>query len=69
MIINIKVKPGSGRQQIIKEEENYLIYLKSAPEDGKANIELLKLLKKYFKKEVRIKSGKTSKNKIVEVEE
>ena len=67
MIINVKVKPHSGKQEIIKNSNGYVVYLKSAPEDGKANMELVKLLKKHFKKEIKIKSGKTSKNKIVEI--
>lgn len=69
MIIKIKVKPNSGKQKIIKNNENYIAYLKSPPENNKANIELLKLLKKYFDKSVRIKSGLTSRNKIIEVDE
>jgi len=50
--------------------EEYIVSLKSVPEDNKANIELLKLLKKYFKVEVddiKIIKGKTSKNKLVRI--
>lgn len=67
MKIKIKVKPNSGKSEVIEKEENYIVHLKSPPENNKANIELLKLLKKYFKKEVKIKSGFTSKIKIIEV--
>ncbi|MCG2700504.1 DUF167 domain-containing protein, partial [Candidatus Parcubacteria bacterium] len=45
----------------------YLVKLKSSPVDGKANLELIKILSKYFKKEARIKSGFTSRKKIVEM--
>ena len=70
MIIKVRVKPSSKRQEIIKGEENNLVvYLKSAPKDNKANTELIKLLHKYFNKPVRIKSGLSSKNKIIEVED
>ena len=70
MKIEVKVKPSSGRQAIEKvSDKSYLIHLKKAPEDNKANLELLKLLKKHFKKPVKIARGKTSKNKIVEVED
>lgn len=62
----VKVKPNSGRQEIVKKEGYLLVYLKSPPENNKANIELLKLLKKHFKKEIKIKSGFSSKNKIIE---
>jgi uncharacterized protein YggU (UPF0235/DUF167 family) len=36
------------------------------PEGGKANMELIKLARKYFGKEIRIVKGFTSKNKILE---
>lgn len=69
MIIHVKVKPSSGRQEVLDEGDGkFLVSLKSAPENNKANIELIKLLKKYFKGEVKIKSGLKSKNKILEVE-
>jgi uncharacterized protein (TIGR00251 family) len=67
MKVKIKVKLNSGKQEIVKKGEDYVVYLKSLPENSKANIELLKLLKKHFGKEVKIKSGFTSRNKIVEV--
>jgi len=67
MIVKFKVKPHSGEQSIENKGDYFLAKLKSFPEDNKANLELLKLLKKHFKKEVRIKSGFTSRNKTVEV--
>ena len=67
MFMKIKVKSHSGRQEIEKKENYYLVHLKSPAEDNKANIELLKLLKKYLGKKARIKSGFTSRNKLVEI--
>jgi len=67
MIIRVKVKTNSSEQGIEKVGEEYIVRLKSLPEDGKANMELIKLLSKYFDSEVRIKSGFTSKHKIVQV--
>lgn len=68
MIIRVKVKTSSGRQGVVKEDENhFVVSLKSPPENNRANAELAKLLHNYFKAEVRIKSGLTSRNKIVEV--
>ncbi|MDP3992539.1 MAG: DUF167 domain-containing protein [Nanoarchaeota archaeon] len=69
MKIKVRVKPNSGKQEIVKTEEGYSIYLKSVPEKNRANIELIKMLEKHFKKNARIKSGLTSKNKIIEIEE
>jgi uncharacterized protein (TIGR00251 family) len=69
MKIKIKAQPNSGRQEIVKiTEDEYKVFLKKAPEDGKANIELEKILKKYFGKNVKVIKGFTSKNKVVEVE-
>ena len=66
MKINVKIKPSKEEQKIVKNND-YIVYLKSAPRDNKANIELIKLLKKYFGKNVRIKSGLFSRNKIIEI--
>jgi uncharacterized protein (TIGR00251 family) len=67
MKISIKVKPKSSRSEILKMNEEYIAYLKTSPEGGKGNLELLKLARKYFKKEVRIVKGFTSKNKVLEI--
>ena len=68
MKLQIKVNPNSGRQEIIKiSETEYKIFLKKAPEDKKANMELTKLMKKHFDRDVKIIKGHNSKNKIIEV--
>lgn len=71
MIINVAVKPGSAEQEIIKTDgRNFAIRLKSRAEENKANIELVKLLAKYFntqQKNISIKKGIKSKKKIVEI--
>lgn len=66
MRIEIKVKPQSGKSEIQEKDGKYIAFLKSPPEDGKANLELIKLASKYFGKPVRIVLGKTSKNKVIE---
>ncbi len=67
MIIKVKVKPNSGRKDVIRKKDEYMVYLKSRPENNKANIELIKLLKKHFDRPVKIKSGRSSREKIIEV--
>lgn len=68
MKIKIKLHPNSSQEKIQKiGNSNYEIWIKEKPLENKANIGLMKLLKRHFKKEVKIKSGLTSKNKIVEV--
>lgn len=67
MKINVKVISGSKKQSIEKGEV-WKIKLKNRAEKNKANIELINLLEKKFKK-VRIIKGLKSKKKILEVEE
>jgi uncharacterized protein (TIGR00251 family) len=70
MIIQIKAIPNSGKEEIKKINENeYFVYLKKQACDNKANIELIKLLKEYFKKDVRIVKGLKSRRKIVFVKD
>jgi len=67
-IIKIKVKPASKKQEIKKQGDSYLVWLKSKPENNKANLELLNLLKKHFNRQVRIIKGIKSRKKFVELE-
>lgn len=70
MIIKIKVKPGSREQKIEKvSNKEYKISLKERAEDNKANIELLKLLKRYFNKPARIIKGLKSRNKVIKIQD
>jgi uncharacterized protein YggU (UPF0235/DUF167 family) len=70
MIINVKAKPNSKKDEINKiDEKNYEINVRAKPEDNKANISIVKLLSKYLnvsQKKIRIKNP-TSRNKIVEI--
>ena len=68
MIINIRVKANSKKQEIKKlSTTNYLINLKQPPENNKANLDLIKLLKKHLKEDIKIIKGHRSKNKVVKV--
>jgi hypothetical protein len=68
----VKAKPNSKKQQLVTEADGSLTaYLKSAPMDGKANQELIQLLAESFKvakSQVAIKSGLSSRIKIVEIQ-
>ena len=68
MIIKVKVKTNSKNNNIIKEGDFYKVNIKSQPENNKANIELIKLLTKYFKKKVRIIKGLKSREKLLSLE-
>lgn len=68
MILNVKVRTSKPETKIVSQDGNNLVVdVASAPENGKANQELLKLLKRHFKSQVRIVKGFTSGNKIVEI--
>lgn len=72
-IISIKVKPNSKQQSVRQEADGSLtVYLKSPPVDGKANTELIQLLTKELKlpkSRLRIKSGLSSRTKLIEIAE
>lgn len=61
----------SFHRNFLKVEANKIIVgLTSKPEKGKANLELIKKLAKYFKvssSQIRIVSGLKSRRKIVEI--
>lgn len=67
MIVNVTVVPNSGFFKISQKDGKTRIYLKSKAEDNKANIELIKKLKKLLKCEVRLVSGMKSKTKKLEL--
>jgi hypothetical protein len=69
--IKVKVKPNAKLQKIeIIDDGSWLIHLRSAPMDGKANQELIKLLAKHFnvtQGDILIKMGLNSRDKIIEI--
>jgi hypothetical protein len=71
--IEIKVIPASGKQKCILEGENSLkCYLKSSPERGKANTELIRFLSKKLKIpqfRIKIMSGATLRRKSIKIYE
>jgi len=77
LMIEIKVVPASGRTACKFDPSTGLrmkklkCYLKSPPEKGKANAELIKMLAKSVgisKDLVSIVSGATSRNKIIKID-
>ena len=68
MIIKIKVHANSSQEKIKRiNNSEYEIWIKEKPIENKANVSIIKVLKKYFKKNIKIIKGLTSRNKIVEV--
>lgn len=72
MKIKVKVKPNSRQQKIEQSDDGtWIVNLKSQPIDGKANQELIKLLAQYCqvtKKQITIKAGQATKNKLIEID-
>lgn len=68
--IKVKITPCSSKNEIAEEmsDGTIKIRLKAPPVDGEANEELIKFLSKEWKipkSNIEIKSGKTSKNKVL----
>ena len=61
----VKVIPSAGRAELKEENGKIKLYLKSAPEKNKANLELIKFFKKKYKLSVRIKAGEKSREKVL----
>jgi len=71
MKITVHVHPGAAKQKADFQVEHLHVWLNSHPQKGKANQELIKYLKSQLKSiitnpTVHIKSGKTSKTKVLE---
>jgi len=67
----VKVKPNAKHQSILEDAEgNLTVYLKSAPIDGKANKELIRLLADKFEvaqSDITIRAGAGSRLKLIEI--
>lgn len=71
MLVDILVKPGTKRSEIIIKIGVLTAYLRSRPVDGRANKELVDLLAEYFDvtpSTITIKSGHTSHKKRIEIQ-
>lgn len=70
--IKIRVLPRSSKNEVVGEMSDGTLKIKltAAPVDGAANDSLIKLLSNYFdkpKSKIKIATGATSKNKIIEI--
>jgi uncharacterized protein (TIGR00251 family) len=69
MLISVLVKTGKEESKLEKlQDGTYSANLKSLPTKNRANKELIKLVATYFEvstREVKIKSGQYSKNKVI----
>ena len=65
--IKIIVKPSSKKEKIEFLGDFYKVNVKEKAENNRANLAVIKILSKYFGKQVHIKSGLKSKIKIIDV--
>ena len=66
-IIKIRVKTNSKTFKITDIGDYLLVEVTSPAKDNKANIEIVKGLKKHFGKDVEIVKGFKSKEKIIKI--
>ena len=71
MKINVKAKPSAREEKVEKiDENNFVVSVTEPPEKGKANNAIKNALAVYFKigsSRVKIVSGYSSRNKIIEI--
>lgn len=71
VIFNVRVVPRASRSEIVGEHDGALkVRIASAPVDGAANAELIKLLAKHFgvsKGDIEIAAGANSKSKRIKI--
>ena len=69
---NVKVilKPNSPKNKIVKfdsERNAYIVEIKAPAHNNKANIELVKFLSRFLKKDIKIIKGFKSREKILRI--
>lgn len=71
MKISVLVKPSAKISSVEKlGDGTFMVHLKSAPIDGKANGELIRILSRYFRvpqNAIEIKRGGAGKKKLVDI--
>ncbi|MEM4263454.1 MAG: DUF167 domain-containing protein [Candidatus Woesearchaeota archaeon] len=66
--LKIIVKPNANKSEILGYDESrqaVKVSIKAPPDKGKANAEVIKFFSRLLKKKVLIKSGLTSKEKLL----
>lgn len=68
--LKIVVKTNSNKTEVTgydKSRNALKLNVASLPIEGRANIEIIKFFKKQYKLNIEIKSGKTSKEKLLKI--
>ena len=70
MKISVKIKLKSKENKVEIKNNEYIVFTKELPIEGRANNAVIELLSEYFKvpkSNIKIISGHKSKNKIIEI--
>ena len=70
MIVQVKIIPKSSQDKIVREGDSFKIKVTDAPEKGKANNKVIKLLAKEFevpKSQIEIIKGLTKRDKLIKI--
>jgi uncharacterized protein (TIGR00251 family) len=68
--LHVRVKPSAPKTEILGYDDArnaVKIAVAAPPEDNKANLELLKFVRKQTGKRITLVSGKTSRDKVLEI--
>ncbi len=68
MKLSVRVVPNAKAFRIGHSENGWKVYVKEKAEENKANMALLKGLRKLLGREVRLVSGAKARNKVLEIE-
>jgi uncharacterized protein len=70
MEISVTVKFEKRKEKVEKEEDKYFVYIKSLPQKGEANREVINEIAKYFgvdEKDVKIVKGLKNHKKTISI--
>jgi uncharacterized protein (TIGR00251 family) len=65
LIIEVRVKPNSKRFALTRKDDQLILEVTSPAKEGKANMEIIKGLKRLFGKDAEIVSGLRSRDKVI----
>lgn len=67
--MKVRVKAGSSKNLVEKKGDGLVVYVRERAVEGRANKAAVKLLKKFFGRDVRIVKGFKSREKIISVQD
>jgi uncharacterized protein (TIGR00251 family) len=65
VLLEVRVKPNSDRFSLSRREGRLVLEVASPPREGEANTEIVKGLKRLFRKDIEIVRGLKGKDKVI----